>query len=189
MKTYTQKNAEKRHMLNDVQALFLLIYSVTYVTTLANWPVDSFATAAMAERSEYSNDEKDWVSVEHFWTKARLRFIASTVFGSLIPILYLGFGLEVLSASSDLDFSNWPVTITKVLLVGLSSLLPHASHRVYFAVLMKWKSRLVDWTERFTEYFCDRKGGSQTLPKHHAIGSLVQLVLSLISLALLFVIG
>ena len=175
-------------MLNDIQALFLLVYSITYVTALGNWPPDTFATAAFFAKTEFVGSPPatgTWVRATNTLTKARLRFGVGTVFGSVIPLLYLGLVLQISTQLPNFVSPSLFITLLRTVFVGLAAIAPHAFHRFFLSFLLKYGPQLVDSTPRVTRYLDDRRGGVLTRPLHHVLGGLLQLSISVLSLLLL----
>lgn len=173
--------------MNDVQALFLLIYSVTYVTALANWPPDTFATAAFFAKAEWdpTSNPPQWRHSGRRPTKSQSRFLIGSLFGSVLPLTYLAVVVILLDGSHVLISSNVFATILRVVAIGFVAIAPHAFHRFFMSILFRFDSVLVDHTPRLDEYLNDRRGGSLTTVTNHLEGAFLQLGISLLALAVL----
>jgi len=171
--------------MNDVQALFLLIYSITYVTALANWPPDTFATATFFARKEWDATHDKWEDAQHKVTRAQLRFAIGSIFGSVFPLTYLGLAIVCLSGPYALESASSWVTVLRTVLVGLGAIAPHAFHRFFMSVLFQFDSHLVDCTPRVDKYLSERKGGDATRVRHHVEGGFFQLGISVGALVVL----
>lgn len=177
-------------MISDTQELFLIIYSITYVLTLDNWPPDSFATAAMLAGTEYVEEDDGgyWKKVTSSLglTKARRRYFLALIFGTALPLVYLGYAISLMGLAPPLlgPFS-WYDTVIRVVLVGLCSLPPHGFARVFFGLLLKFETSLADKTTRYKEYMKERESRAYVYPRHHLGGSLFYFFLAFSALMVL----